>query len=68
MTQASVQISGRDERRVLGARMAKLGVRLVNRYGGVLQCETCAATWSPRPTPSGFFPRGFWRCPNRCNW
>lgn len=57
-----------DERRVLGAQMAKLGVRLLNKYGRVLQCESCEAIWSPRPAADGSLPRGFWRCPNKCNW
>jgi hypothetical protein len=57
-----------DERRVRGARMAKLGVRLLNRYGRLLQCEVCATTWSPQPAFDGSLARGFWRCPNRCNW
>lgn len=68
MAQATLAIPRQDERRMLGAQMAKLGVRLLNRYGRVLQCEACAATWSPQLTAAGFFPRGFWRCPNRCNW
>ena len=53
MTQATVRITDHDQRRVLGAQMAKLGVRLLNKYGRVLQCEVCTATWSPQPTPSG---------------
>jgi hypothetical protein len=48
--------------------MAKLGVRLLNKYGRVLQCEHCETIWSPEEGPDGSFPRGFWRCPNRCNW
>jgi hypothetical protein len=57
-----------DERHILGARMARLGVRLLNKYGWVLQCEQCGAIWTPEPTQDGSFPRGFSRCPNRCNW
>jgi hypothetical protein len=60
--------SSQDARRVLGAQMAGLGVRLLNKYGRVLQCERCLATWSPNPTRDGSLQRGFWRCPNRCNW
>lgn len=66
--QATVSLSRDDERRLLGARMAKLGVRLLNKFGRVLQCEACKTTWCPQPTPDGSLPRGFWRCPNRCNW
>jgi len=68
MIQAIVPISGEDERRLQGAQMAKLGVRLLNKYGRHLQCDACGATWSPQPNPDGSLPRGFWRCPNRCNW
>lgn len=58
-----------DERcRALGAQMASLGVRLLNKYGQILQCEACEATWTPQPASDGSFPLGFWRCPNRCNW
>ncbi|MGH9627491.1 MAG: hypothetical protein ACRD7E_03895 [Bryobacteraceae bacterium] len=57
-----------DERRVLGAQMAQLGVRLLNKYGRVLQCEQCGTTWSPELAQEGSLARGFWRCPNRCNW
>jgi hypothetical protein len=66
--QVTVSISREDERRVLGAQMAQLGVRLLNKYGRILQCEACEATWRPHLTGDGSFPRGFWRCPNRCNW
>lgn len=66
--QATVLISRDDKRRLVGAQMAKLGVRLLNKYGRSLQCEACEATWSPRPADDGSLRRGFWRCPNRCNW
>lgn len=66
--QATASVSRDDERRVLGAQMAKLGVRLLNKYGRVLQCEACEATWCPQPAAGGSLPHGFWRCPNRCNW
>jgi hypothetical protein len=66
--QATALISRDDKRRLVGAEMAKLGVRLLNKYGRALQCQACEATWSPRPTDDGSLPRGFWRCPNRCNW
>jgi hypothetical protein len=52
----------------MGAQMAQLGVRLLNKYGRVLECDKCHATWTPHPALDGSLPRGFWRCPNRCNW
>jgi hypothetical protein len=57
-----------EANRVLGAQMAQLGVRLLNKYGQVLQCEYCGATWTPQLGHDGTYPRGFSRCPNRCNW
>jgi hypothetical protein len=66
--QATLSRSEEDEQRVLGAQMANVGVRLVNKYGRVLQCEHCETIWSPEAGPDGSFRRGFWRCPNRCNW
>ena len=66
--QAVAHITNNDERRVIGAQLAKLGVRPMNKYGRILQCESCLATWTPQPTSDGSLPRGFWRCPNRCNW
>lgn len=61
-------ITQEDKQRLTGAAMAKLGVRLLNRYGRALQCERCGATWFPEPMPDNTLPRGFWKCPNRCNW
>ncbi len=51
--QATASVYRDDERRVLGAQIAKLGVRLLNRYGRALQCEACEATWRPQPRPTG---------------
>ena len=65
--QATASFSRKNERQVLGAQMAKLGVRLLNN-GRALQCEICEATWRPQPNLDGSFRRGFWQCPNRCNW
>lgn len=64
---ATLSISEKPPR-TLPARMERLGVRLLNKYGRILQCEHCKATWSPTPVMDGSLPRGFWRCPNRCNW
>ncbi len=66
--QAAASIFRDDRRRVQGARMAKLGVRLLNKYGRVIRCEACELTWYPQSAADGSLPRGFWRCPNRCNW
>ena len=42
-----------EAKRDLGAQMARLGVRLLNKYGQVLQCEHCGATWTPLEVPAG---------------
>jgi hypothetical protein len=56
------------KRRILGEQVAPYGVRLLNKYGRFLQCDHCGTTWTPELAQDGSFPRGFWRCPNRCNW
>lgn len=66
--QETACVPRKEKRRVLGAQMAKLGVRLKNKYGRILQCEVCEATWCPKPAADGSLQPGFWRCPNRCNW
>ena len=65
---ATGSVSREPKTRAIGAQMARLGVRLLNKYGRVLQCEACQTTWYPEPLPDGSLPRGFWQCPNRCNW
>jgi hypothetical protein len=65
----STASASRDEgRTALGAQMAKVGVRLLNRYGQVLECEKCGEQWTPQQAADGSLPRGFWHCPNKCNW
>jgi hypothetical protein len=66
--QATASVSRDHERRVFGAQMAKLGVRLLNTSGQALQRKVCEATWCPQPAADDTLPRGFWRCTNRCNW
>ncbi len=68
MQTAPSTVSREQWRRLLGAQMARLGVRLLNKYGRVLECENCKTSWSPQEGPDGSLPRGFWRCPNKCNW
>ena len=56
------------ERRPLSAeQLATVGVRKLNKYGMVLQCQACETIWSPSLAADGELPRGFWQCPNRCN-
>lgn len=64
----STMIKVEDEGRLRRIELAKFGVQLLNRYGRALQCDCCGVTWFPEPLPDGTLPRGFWKCPNRCNW
>lgn len=48
--------------------LAKLGVLALNRYGMLLECMSCHSIWSPRFGDHFRLPRGYWLCPNRCNW
>jgi hypothetical protein len=45
--------------RALSAQMERLGVRLLNKYGRILQCEHCKATWSPTQYWTDFGRAGF---------
>ncbi len=48
--------------------LSRFGVRRLNRYDLFLECFHCRATWAPRLKRDGTLPRGYWECPNRCNW
>jgi hypothetical protein len=48
--------------------LEKLGVRICNRYDLCFECLTCGEVWSPQLYDDDTLPRGYWRCPNRCNW
>jgi len=50
------------------AQLERLGVRKLNRYALALECNACETSWFPKTDAGGVLPRGFWRCPNRCNW
>jgi hypothetical protein len=65
----SVQELPSKSRWILSAsQLEKLGVRINNKFDLLLECLSCGETWAPRPHPDGSLPRGYWRCPNRCNW
>ena len=57
-----------DARRLSGPKLAIFGVRLLNRYDLLLQCGVCGETWTPTLLSDGRLPRGYWQCPNKCNW
>jgi hypothetical protein len=56
-----------DPHHLTGAKLAKLGVEILNRYDLLLRCRICAAEWTPALKPDGSLPRGYWQCPNKCN-
>ncbi len=55
-------------RRVPSAALARMGVKVLNRYGLLLECAQCGTRWAPRLIAGWHRPAGYWRCPNRCNW
>ncbi len=56
-----------DPRRMSGVQLARMGIRLLNKYDLLMQCMNCGETWSPTTGAHGRLPEGYWRCPNRCN-
>lgn len=56
------------QRLLSATQLAKLGVRIQNKYDLSLECLTCSEVWAPVRHPDGTLPRGYWKCPNRCNW
>ena len=56
-----------DVRNMTDAQLAKLGLRLTDRSGVVLQCVTCGESWSPQLDSAGKLAFDYWVCPGRCN-
>jgi hypothetical protein len=50
------------------AQLEKLGVRIHNKYDLSLECMSCGQVWTPQSHEDATLPRGYWKCPNRCNW
>ena len=48
--------------------LEKLGVRIHNKYDLSLECLNCGEVWAPRLHYDETLSRGYWKCPNRCNW
>lgn len=46
--------------------LRRAGVRVVGREPLKLKCERCAAVWLV-PRLGLRLPKGYWKCPNRCN-
>ena len=48
--------------------LRRRGVELVDYHRFWLQCHNCMEMWSPNGPPGNDrLPRGYWKCPNRCN-
>jgi hypothetical protein len=43
-------------------------VTLLDEQRTILKCNNCGQPWSPNIQSGGRLPRGYWKCPNRCNW
>lgn len=56
------------QRLLSAAQLEKLGVRIQNKFDLSLECLSCGEVWTPQCHPDETFPRGYWKCPNRCNW
>ena len=45
------------------------GVTLLNDQTLLFQCDKCGQLWSPNLLPNGGrLPKGYWKCPNKCNY
>jgi hypothetical protein len=55
-------------RRFSQPELDKFGVTIEKRHQNILlSCESCGCRWSPNLISGGRLPRGYWKCPNRCN-
>ena len=50
------------------ARLERVGVQCMDEQTRILRCMECGQGWQPLIRPGGGFQRGWWKCPNRCNW
>jgi serine/threonine protein kinase len=55
-------------RRFSKRELARVGVQITDPQGIVMHCSRCGQGWSPNLRSGGKLPRGYWKCPNRCNW
>ncbi len=67
MPSVSVQLPA-TQHLLSATQLKKLGVRIQNKYDLSLECLSCGEVWAPARHPDGTLPRGYWKCPNRCNW
>jgi hypothetical protein len=57
----------RGPRRLSQPELARVGIHIRDWSLTLLVCDTCGECWSPTVGRGGRLPRGYWRCPNRCN-
>ena len=55
-------------RRFSATELEKVGVEIINPERVMLKCKSCQQQWSPNILSGGRLPKGYWKCPNRCNW
>ena len=46
----------------------KHNVTLADEKRLLLQCNECGKGWSPNLDLGGRLPKGYWKCPNKCNY
>ena len=57
----------RGPRRYSKSELKRVGVSIIDETRIMLKCDQCDARWSPNLRTGGNLPRGYWKCPNRCN-
>jgi hypothetical protein len=48
--------------------LKKNGVTLLDEKRIILKCNHCGQIWSPNIQSGGRLPKGYWKCPNGCNY
>jgi hypothetical protein len=65
---AEVTAPAQHQAPLAASQLDKLGVRIKNRHDLELECKSCGERWAPEVLADGNLRRGYWKCPNRCNW
>lgn len=47
--------------------LSKVGVSLEDESRLILRCKTCKTGWMVNLLSEGILPKGYWKCPNKCN-
>ena len=66
-TLARNRVDKEDVRHMPDGELDRLGVRLLNPAGIILQCLNCEETWSPQLDADGKLPFDAFLCPAGCN-